>query len=72
VRNSRILHCVISFTIMRDGTVKSLRVAESSGNASWDNSGLRAIQSSIPFPPLPSDWSAGEVSVLWDFPDKEN
>ena len=72
VRNSRTLHCVISFTILRDGTVKSLRVAESSGNASWDNSGLRAIQSSSPFSALPNDWAPGEVSVLWDFPDKEN
>src|SRR5467141_4004158 len=71
-RNSRTLHCVISFTILRDGTVKSLRVAESSGNASWDNSGLRAIQSSSPFSALPNDWAPGEVSVLWDFPDKEN
>jgi TonB family protein len=72
VRNSRTLHCVISFTITRDGTLKNIRVAESRGNASWDNAGLRAIQSSIPFPPLPGDWSPGEVSVLWDFPDKEN
>jgi len=71
-RNSRTLHCVITFTIMRDGSVKNLRVGESSGNASWDNAGLRAIQSSIPFPPLPSDWAAPDVSVLWDFPDKEN
>jgi len=72
VRNSRTLHCVISFTIMRDGTLKNIRVAESSGNSSWDTSGLRAIQSSIPFPPLPNDWAPGEVSVLWDFPDREN
>jgi TonB family protein len=72
VRNSRTLHCVITFTIMRDGSVKNLRVGESSGNASWDNAGLRAIQSSIPFPSLPSDWAAPDVSVLWDFPDKEN
>src|SRR5207253_7110522 len=59
VRNSRTLHCVISFTIMRDGTLKNIRVAESSGNSSWDTSGLRAIQSSIPFPPLPNDWAPG-------------
>jgi TonB family protein len=72
VRNSRTLHCVISFTIMHDGSVKNIRVSQSSGNISWDNSGLRAIQSSIPFPPLPSDWNAPEVSVLWDFPDVGN
>lgn len=69
VRNSRTLHCVIAFTIMHDGTVKNARISQSSGNASWDNAGLRAILSSNPFPPLPSDWSGPDVSVLWDFPD---
>ena len=63
---------MIGFTILRDGSIKNLRIVQSSGNASWDNSGLRAIQSSIPFPPLPNDWSGPEVSVLWDFPDIEN
>jgi len=72
VRNSTTLHCVISFTIQRDGSIKNLRIAQSSGNSSWDYSGLRAIQSSAPFPPLPSDWSGGEVAVLWDFPEREN
>ncbi len=72
VRNSQTLHCVISFTIMHDGTVRNLRIAQSSGNSSWDSSGLRAIQSSSPFPPLPNDWTAPDVSVLWDFPDREN
>jgi periplasmic protein TonB len=71
-RSSRTLHCVISFTILRDGTVKNLRIEQSSGNSSWDNSGLRAIQSSSPFQPLPGDWKSPDVSVLWDFPDKEN
>ena len=71
VRNSRTLHCVISFTILRDGTVKNLRIEQSSGNSSWDTSGLRAIQSSSPFPPLPNDWKPSDVSVLWDFPDRD-
>ena len=69
VRNSRTLHCVISFRIMRDGSVRDARIQQSSGNSSWDTSGLRAILNSNPFPPLPSDWSGSEVSVLWDFPD---
>jgi TonB family protein len=70
VRNSQTLHCVISFTILRDGTVKNPRVTQSSGNLSWDNSGLRAIMASSPFAPLPSDWPGQDVSVLWDFPDQ--
>jgi periplasmic protein TonB len=66
------LHCVISFTILHDGSIKGLRVEQSSGNASLDNSGLRAIQSSAPFAPLPNDWRAPDVFVLWDFPEREN
>jgi TonB family protein len=69
VRNSRTLHCVVSFNIMHDGSVKNVRIYQSSGNTSWDNAGLRAILSSNPFSPLPSDWSPPDVSVLWDFPD---
>jgi len=69
VRNT--LHCVITFTILRDGTIKNLRVLQSSGNSAFDTSGLRAIQSSVPFAPLPSDWKAPDVDVLWDIPDRE-
>lgn len=72
VRNSRTLHCVIGFTINRDGSIKNLHVEQSSGNSSWDTSGLRAIQSSAPFSPLPGDWKPPDVSVLWDFPDRES
>src|SRR5438445_2019771 len=43
IRNSRTLHCVISFTIKRDGNITPPRVAQSSGNSSWDYSGVRAI-----------------------------
>ena len=68
-RNSTTLHCAISFTIMRDGTIKNARIAESSGNLSWDNAGLRAIMNSNPLPALPSDYAPQEVSVTWDFPE---
>jgi TonB family protein len=70
-RNSPSLHCVITFTILRDGSIKNLRVGQSSGNSSYDTAGLRAIQSSVPFAPLPSDWKAQDVDVLWDFPDRD-
>jgi TonB family protein len=68
VRNSQTLHCEVSFTIMRDGYVKNVRVSKSSGNASWDNAGVRAILNSNPLPPLPSDFSGSSVDVIWDFP----
>lgn len=68
VRDSQVLHCEISFSINRDGSVKNVRVTRSSGNLSWDNSGLRAIMSSTPLPPLPSDYGHSDVAVTWDFP----
>ena len=70
VRNSTTLHCAVSFIIERNGTVKDVRLTESSGNLSWDNAGVRAILNSSPLPPLPSDYSHQEVSVTWDFPEK--
>src|SRR2546422_1337939 len=37
IRNSRTLHCVISFTIKRDGNITPPRVAQSSGNRSEEH-----------------------------------
>ena len=68
VRNSQVLHCEISFTINRDGSVKNVHVSKSSGNVSWDNSGLRAIMSSNPLPQLPSDYNQSSIDVMFDFP----
>jgi TonB family protein len=69
VRNSSTIHSAVSFTISRDGTVHNVRIVEPSGNLSWDNAGIRAILSSSPLPPLPSDYNHPEVSVTWDFPE---
>lgn len=68
VRGSQTLHVEISFSINRDGSVKNVRVSKSSGNLSWDNSGVRAILSSSPLPPLPTDYGHSSVDVTWDFP----
>jgi TonB family protein len=70
VRNSTTLHCAVSFAINRDGSIKNVRISSSSGNASWDNAGLRAIMGSNPLPPLPSDFQGPEVAVTWDFPEQ--
>jgi TonB family protein len=69
VRASKTLHCSISFSVARDGSIRNARITERSGNQSWDNAGLRAIMASNPFPPLPNDYSASSVDVIWDFPE---
>jgi protein TonB len=70
VRNSTSLHAAVSFSINRDGSIKNVRVTQSSGNLSWDNAGLRAIMNSNPLPPLPPDYQGSEVAVTWDFPEQ--
>lgn len=67
IRAARQAHAVLTFTIHRDGTVKEIRLTQSSGNASMDNSAQRALLSSTPMPPLPGDYSGSYVSVIFDF-----
>jgi len=67
VRAARTAHAVVEFTIVKDGTVKDIRISQASGNLSMDNSGLRAIMSSNPMPALPPDYSGSSVRVIFDF-----
>jgi len=67
VRAARVAHAVVEFTIYKDGTVKDIRVTQTSGNLSMDNSGLRAIMSSNPMPGLPPDYNGSSVRVVFDF-----
>jgi protein TonB len=67
VRAARVAHAVVEFTIYKDGSVKDIRVTQTSGNLSMDNSGLRAIMSSNPMPGLPPDYSGSSVRVVFDF-----
>jgi periplasmic protein TonB len=56
-----------TFQILRDGSIVNIQRLQSSGNASVDNSALRAIQSSSPLQPLPSEYSGSNVSVEFFF-----
>ena len=67
IRAARVAHAVVEFTIYKDGTVKDIRVTQTSGNLSMDNSGLRAIMSSNPMPGLPPDYNGSSVRVVFDF-----
>jgi TonB family protein len=66
-RASRTMHCAISFTINRDGSLKDVHIAETSGNTSYDNSALRAVLSSTPVNKLPGDYSGSYVVATLDF-----
>ncbi len=67
-RASSSLHCAVTFTINRDGSVKDVHITETSGNLSYDNAGLRAVLSSSPMPRLPDDYSGSYVVATYDFP----
>jgi TonB family protein len=66
-RASRTMHCAITFTINRDGSLKDIHLSESSGNSSYDNSALRAVLSSDPVTKLPGDYSGSYVTATLDF-----
>ena len=67
VRAARHAKTTVTFAINRDGTIKNIRIAESSGNRSMDDSAQRALLSVDHFPALPSDYSGRYVDVTFDF-----
>ena len=67
VRAARKAKTTLTFTINRDGSIKNIRVAESSGNRSMDDSAQRALLGVDHFPVLPSDYSGRYVDVTFDF-----
>lgn len=54
---------VITFDILRDGSVKSAKIAQSSGNSTLDYSALRAVMDAGQFPPLPANYSGSSTNV---------
>jgi TonB family protein len=58
---------VVTFDILRNGTVTNVQIVRSSSNTSVDNSAVRAILSSSPVNPLPNDYSGSKVSVEFWF-----
>jgi protein TonB len=58
---------VVTFDILRNGTITNVQILQSSGNRSVDNSALRAIQGSSPANPLPGEYSGDKVSVEFWF-----
>ena len=58
---------IVTFTIRRDGTVSSVRVAQASGNMTLDMAAQRAIADSAPFPPLPQGYTQNDVSIEFWF-----
>ena len=58
---------VVTFDILRNGSITNVQILRSSGNASVDNSAVRAILGSNPVQPLPNEYSGNRVSVEFWF-----
>jgi periplasmic protein TonB len=58
---------VVTFDILRDGTITNIQIERSSGNYSVDNSAVRAIRDSSPLNALPSGFSGSRVGVEFWF-----
>lgn len=58
---------VLTFEILRNGTIVNVEVLQSSGVASVDRSALRAVQESSPLERLPSDYTGDKVLVEFWF-----
>ena len=58
---------IVSFHILRDGTVEGPKIIQSSGNPTIDNTALRAVYSANPLPPLPPQIAENDISAQFTF-----
>lgn len=58
---------IVTFSIRRDGSVRGVSLAQTSGNPALDLSAQRAIADAAPFPPLPAGYDKNEVSIEFWF-----
>lgn len=58
---------MVSFTILRDGSIRNPQVIQSSGNPSVDNTALRAVYDASPLPALPSQITDSSIPAQFTF-----
>jgi TonB family protein len=58
---------IIAFTITRNGTIRDVRVEQSSGNPAVDNSAWRAVLNSNPLPALPPQYTDSTAPAEFTF-----
>ncbi len=61
------LKTVIYFKILKDGRIKDITFKETSPNYLYNNLCLRAIELSVPFPPLPEGYNEEYLGVYFEF-----
>jgi protein TonB len=58
---------IVTFDLMRDGSVRNVHIAQSSGNSVLDYSAQRAIYDASPFPPLPAAYDRNSATIEFWF-----
>jgi periplasmic protein TonB len=58
---------VVSFHILRDGTIRNPQIVQSSGNPEIDNTALRAVYASSPLNPLPPQITENDILAEFTF-----
>jgi TonB family protein len=58
---------IVTFDLMRDGSVSNVHVAQSSGNTALDYSAQRAIYDASPFPALPAAYDRNSATIEFWF-----
>ncbi|MGH9772665.1 MAG: energy transducer TonB, partial [Candidatus Acidiferrales bacterium] len=58
---------IVTFTILRNGTITNIQFQQRSNDSSVDNSALRAVQASSPVQQLPPGYSGSAVNVQFWF-----
>jgi TonB family protein len=57
----------IVFTILKDGSVPQLRLVASSGSDPLDRAAVNGIRASVPFPPLPAEFTGNKLDLQFIF-----
>ncbi len=57
----------VGFVILRDGTVSSIAMVQSSNNLLIDQAAERAVRAAGKFPPLPPQYEQGQLGIHFEF-----
>ncbi|HET9314506.1 MAG TPA: TonB family protein [Vicinamibacteria bacterium] len=63
IRNGMTQPAIVSFTILANGSVADVQLAQSSGVYLLDSAAQRAILSAAPFGPLPKDYGTNRITI---------
>jgi TonB family protein len=64
---SKVISASVHFIITASGQAESIQIVTSSGNPAFDQTILRAVYESVPFPKFPPQYEASNLGVLYTF-----